>query len=477
MCAMNGRDSAAFFTQTVEAGRCLAKRNVPAAKVVQALDEYDALLSDQVGKVSGGDAATVQVARQQLLFFIILAINDAYSHVREAEIRTLQEIFRIEMEARNIDVLYRSFLEALAKTFGARAGHIYLLDTDRNCWLLKASSARGVSGQTAVQVPNKRGMDKKLSVPVHLSSSRASGFLDPGWAPQYRSVWSFPMKRLDEIAGVLQLGFDRENSWLPRDEELINAALERCFIAAERARLMEDLSLREDQIRHLAERMLHVEEMERRRISRELHDEAGQSLVCIRLQMELIELSLPKGSGEIAARLADVRDVTEKTILEMRRLIADLSPVVLQQFGLEAALRQLVKRLQTMRPISVKLTTKGLDKLTQQLQIIVYRILQECCNNVGKHSGASNVNISITSADGVLSLEVTDNGCGFHFEEALKKTGSFGLAGIRERVALLGGTFSVHSSKQQRKSKAGKKKRGTEVRVELPLTVENGWQK
>ena len=82
-------------------------------------------------------------------------------------------------------------------------------------------------------------------------------------------------------------------------------------MAAEKARLMEDLARREEQVRSLAEHMLHVEEMERRRISRELHDEAGQSLLCIRLQMELIEQALPDKESETRTKLADARDLTE----------------------------------------------------------------------------------------------------------------------------------------------------------------------
>ena len=124
----------------------------------------------------------------------------------------------------------------------------------------------------------------------------------------------------------MQFGFAKSYEWLPREQELLAAAAERCLMAAEKARLMEDLAQREEQVRRLAEHMLHVEEMERRRISRELHDEAGQSLLCIRLQMELMEQALPESEGEWKAKLREARDLTERTILEMRRLIAALEP-------------------------------------------------------------------------------------------------------------------------------------------------------
>ena len=131
----------------------------------------------------------------------------------------------------------------------------------------------------------------------------------------------------------MQFGFSKHYEWLPREQELLAAAAERCLMAAEKQRLMEDLAQREEQVRRLAEHMLHVEEMERRRISRELHDEAGQSLLCIRLQMELLEQDLPESAGEWKTKLREARDLTERTILEMRRLIAALSPAVLEQLG------------------------------------------------------------------------------------------------------------------------------------------------
>jgi signal transduction histidine kinase len=246
---------------------------------------------------------------------------------------------------------------------------------------------------------------------------------------------------------------------------LLAAAAERCLMAAEKARLMEDLARREEQIRSLAEHMLHVEEMERRRISRELHDEAGQSLLCIRLQIEMLESKLPP-TNSLRARLAEARKVTEHTIIEIRRLIAALSPAVLEQLGLGAALRQLVARFQRIQACRVRLHLPKLMDLPQQTEIIVYRLIQECCNNVAKHSFAEHLHIWLSSADGVLRVDVEDDGIGFSVEEALARRDSFGLSGMRERVTLLGGCFEVKSWPN---SKSGRNK-GTRISIELPIS-------
>ncbi len=270
--------------------------------------------------------------------------------------------------------------------------------------------------------------------------------LDSEWRHRFASCWSIPLSAGGRTAGVMQFGFSRPYDWLPREQELLAAAAERCLMAAEKARLMEDLAAREEQVRQLAEHILHVEEVERRRISRELHDEAGQSLLCIRLQLEMLEQALPDDAGEWKSRLREARDLTERTILEIRRLIAALSPAVLQQLGLGAALRQLVSRFRQLHPIRVRLHLGKLGRLPQQTEMIVYRLVQECFNNVAKHSSATHVNLSLVSADGVLRFDIEDDGVGFDVEQAFRRRDSFGLAGMRERVTLLGGKFQVESA-------------------------------
>jgi signal transduction histidine kinase len=217
--------------------------------------------------------------------------------------------------------------------------------------------------------------------------------------------------------------------------------------------------------------MLQVEEVERRRISRELHDEAGQSMLCIRLQLEMIEHEMPEQWKALRAKLGDARQMTEHTILEMRRLIAALSPAVLEQLGLAAAIRQLVARFQRIHTARVRLQLSRLGALPKKMESILYRLVQECCNNIGKHSGANHVNISLCSADGIVRLQVEDDGVGFRVDEALAKRDSFGLAGLQERVALLGGTCTVES-RPRGSAEAQQKGSGTRIEIVLQLPRE-----
>jgi signal transduction histidine kinase len=448
---------------------------------VEALQLYDRLLTPMLRKLLPNEYANFQWVREQLHFCVILTLNNAYYQVREAETQAFYELFRVELESRNLDELLRRFLQALVQVCHADAGHLYLLNDQRSAWVLRAKAQTRVPNQsTFTEVRNNPAKLKMLSISRQIDTSNGSGhlLLEPGWKDDFKMCWSIPLAAGGRTAGVMQFAFSNLYEWLPREQELLAAAAERCLMAADKARLMEDLAASEEQIRQLAEHMLHVEEMERRRISRELHDEAGQSLLCIRLQIELVENSIPPEHSQWIAKLKEARDLTERTILEMRRLIAALSPAVLEQLGLGAALRQLVNRFRSLHPIRVRLLLGRLGRLPQHTEIIVYRLVQECCNNIAKHSAATGVNISVSSADGWVRLAVEDNGVGFKVEEALARKDSFGLSGMRERVALLGGRFDVKSHPSigpgsgNSQSDRRKKGRGTKISITLPVAKE-----
>lgn len=478
----SGQPPSAVFEQVDYCGRRLAKLNLPPSAIVGALQEYDRILTPALRRLMPNESANFDWVREQLHFCVILTLNNAYYQVREGETHAFYELFRAELESRNLDELLLRFLRTLAEFCHACQGRLFLLDDERSQWVLHASCG-GRSGAKAAfpaLTPASQALRRGLLSPLYVrrGSSAQQFLLDPAWRGRFPSCWSIPLAVAGRTAGVMQFAFDKEYEWLPREQELLAAAAERCLMAAEKARLMEDLADREEQVRQLAEHMLHVEEVERRRISRELHDEAGQSMLCIRLQMEMVERALHPDQEDLRRKLTELRDQTERTIIEIRRLIAALSPAVLEQLGLGAALRQLVNRFRQLHPARVRLHLNRLDGLPKKTEVMVYRLVQECFNNIAKHSGATTVNISAATADGILRLSVEDNGVGFNVAEALAKRDSFGLSGIRERVALLGGKFEVESAKAvevRAKQSAGARtgRPGTRIRIELPIPKED----
>jgi len=492
----NRRSMLAFLEQVDYSGRRLAKLNLPPGGIQLALQEYDRILLPLIERLGKERASEFRWANEQLHFCVLLTLNNAYYQVRESETQAYSELFRIELESRGLHELLRRFMTTLATLYHADSSCLFFLDKNDQVLVPMAYVGEGTKTPPHL-VANEAGMAVQLAAPFCLNEENYTGqlVLDKRTKDRYSTCWSVPLMDGVRLRGVMQFRFRKSYEWLPREQEMLEVAAERCLMGAGKARLMEDLAAREEQVRRLAERMLQVEEMERRRISRELHDEAGQSMLCIRLQLEMIEGNLLPEDGALKGKLQETRDLTERTILEIRRLIAALSPAVLEQLGLGAALRQLVSRFSRIHPARVRLALSRMGKVPKKTEVIVYRLVQECMNNVGKHSQASHVNISIESADGLLRLNVEDDGVGFEVEEALSRRDSYGLAGLRERVALLGGKFYVEShpgatgkngiakgdTDVSRLGEAvarggmkykGRFRKGTRIHIELPLLRE-----
>jgi len=474
----------AFLEQVEYNGRRLAKLNLHPSLVMKALAEYDHLLEAALGAA----ASRYRWAREQIHFCVVLTLNNSYFHVREAETSAHSELFHIEIESRSLKDLLGGSMTVLANYCRSDIAEVYLFDEAHDRWMPQMDTA--LSPVAAAK--NRKLLAQPFCVMSGKSAKRLNpAVLDPSWPSRFETCWSMPLINGRRLAGVMQFGFEKPYEWLPREQDLLALVAERCLLGAEKVKLMQDLAESEEQVRELASRMLQVEEVERRRISRELHDETGQSMLCIRLQLEMAEkvLENARTPAEVAVgtrKIKEVREMTESTILEIRRLIAALSPAVLEQLGLAPGLRQLASRFQRAHGAQIYLRTGRLGPVPKQTESIVYRLVQECINNIGKHSNAQNVNISVQSADHILQLSVEDDGVGFCVEEAFQKRDSYGLAGLRERVALLGGVCIVESrprvtSKASSGSKAQKRRSldphdlwnssasGTRIRIEIPI--------
>jgi signal transduction histidine kinase len=198
-----------------------------------------------------------------------------------------------------------------------------------------------------------------------------------------------------------------------------------------------------EQVKELAARARRAEEEERRRIGRELHDEAAQELLLLRLKLELLEKAVPPG---LKAEAGEVRRLAERIIVELRRLIAALGPEVLERIGIGAALRQLGVRFRKQSPAALQMRIEAPPgRLPREVEEVIYRVAQEGLQNVAKHSGAQQVKISLRVADMVIRLRIQDDGSGFDEGAASVKAGSYGLAGMKERAALVGGKLEVRT--------------------------------
>lgn len=221
--------------------------------------------------------------------------------------------------------------------------------------------------------------------------------------------------------------------------------------------------------RRLLEQIVVAQEDERRRIARELHDEIGQGLSALVLQISAVEGTLAPEAGAARPQLETIRTETSAMIENVRRLMLDLRPAVLDELGLVPAIRWCADSHLTPAGVGLRITVAGLaehDRLPRRLELMAFRLAQEAITNIVRHARARHVAISLTRAEGALELAVEDDGRGFEVEPlAVPHEGrGWGLAGMRERVALLGGTLSVTSRPHH----------GTRVSATIPVEDASG---
>jgi len=217
----------------------------------------------------------------------------------------------------------------------------------------------------------------------------------------------------------------------------------------ERKRVEEALRESEKQLRYLSNQILTAQEAERRRISRQLHEELGQALPALKLELRRVEKKLREDQGAIKEDCEYILKCFDQVIEGVRRLSQDLSPPFLEDFGASTAVRRLVDEFSERYPIQVALDMDDIDYLfSQGDKVTLYRILQEALSNVGRHSQAKHVSVVMKKEDEKVSLIIEDDGKGFDIKQTLAEDAPekrWGLALMDERIRMLSGTLDVRS--------------------------------
>ncbi len=242
----------------------------------------------------------------------------------------------------------------------------------------------------------------------------------------------------------------------PADSGSLDDVLRRVQqISAENDRLLRRLADGEYRFRHLAKAVWQVQEEERRSIALELHDGLGQILTAL---INHLQHANSDGSGPDAERSIELASTA---LSEARRLSRALRPSVLDDLGLEAALRWLIRTTSEASGLDISLVWSDHDAmLDKESETLVFRIVQEALTNIVKHAGADRARIVVDREQHALNVSITDNGRGFDASEVLSSDGSgFGARGMRDRAELFGGRLTIESAPGE----------GTAVALELPI--------
>jgi signal transduction histidine kinase len=258
----------------------------------------------------------------------------------------------------------------------------------------------------------------------------------------------------EPVAALLILG-DARDPFAALDDEFLLALGRQIGSALESAELTHGLRERSDELARLSARMTRQYEEERRRLSRELHDETAQVFAAVKLQLGVLQ---ERTGGETAHGLSRALDLVDTGMRSIRSVTETLRPTVLDELGLAPALRSLAAEISERCHLDISLhTDDGLPVLSGDAELALYRAMQESLSNVVRHAGATTVAVSVRAGEGGVHLVVRDDGDGL----GSSPRGSdvhMGLAGMRERVISLGGTLAVGSAGAT----------GTEVRVWVP---------
>jgi two-component system, NarL family, sensor histidine kinase UhpB len=235
------------------------------------------------------------------------------------------------------------------------------------------------------------------------------------------------VRRGDPSARVAAGPLDDER--FRRLRETFNEMLERTEQAAEESR-------------RLSRRILAAQEDERQRVARELHDQSAQSLTLMLVRLRLLERS--DDPAQARQHVHELRELTARSLEEIRRIAFELRPKILEDLGLGQALAWQVDELNASGAVRTTLEIVGLERrLAREPELALYRVAQEALTNVTRHARARTARLRLEQKEGTVSLTVEDDGVGFDVPAALARPSGLGLSGMRERMALVGGTLAI----------------------------------
>jgi len=445
-------------------GSRLAKLQVDTRAVARSFELYLNVCEPYVGSLFGERRAELMATLEAFSSACFVVVSGAYFDAKSEQNAALLSILDAELSAADLPSVFEQVLKITAKVFGASVGVLMLKEMGSN--RLQARAKLGFDGDGDFSVEIGQGFSGAIAasgVPdMVLDPSHDGRVASEALRQAARTLWGMPLNANGELIGVLVVGFTKPYEWLPTEREMMRAIADRSALAIDRRRMTEALREREVRIAELSGHLLRVQEDERKRISRELHDETGQALMVIRLYLGMLESTAAgRGSRSQKNKIRETVEVVDRTIEGIRRIIGRLSPLVLKELGLVAAIRKEAKDLAKNTGVRARvMVAEDMNRIDPEVEMVIYRVVQEALHNVAKHSHAKSVNIILNQDRERVRLLVEDDGMGFSTKTSNSRGNSFGLAGIKERVHSIGGEVRVTSAKD----------RGTRIEVTVPLS-------
>ena len=230
-----------------------------------------------------------------------------------------------------------------------------------------------------------------------------------------------------------------------------------------RKKAEEENSKTTEQLRQLTYRLQNIREDERTRIAREIHDELGQQLTGLKMDISWIDKKIASQDQVLQKRISDMTSLIDDTIITVRRIATELRPSILDDLGLISALEWQTQEFEKRTTIKSNFKNNTIDfNPERELSTTIFRVYQEALTNIIRYAKATFVETTIETTDDYVTLIIKDNGCGFDVDE-VKNKNSLGLVGMNERALLFNGNLIINSQKSK----------GTTISLKIPLFKPN----
>ncbi|HEY2723817.1 MAG TPA: GAF domain-containing sensor histidine kinase [Pseudonocardiaceae bacterium] len=390
-----------------------------------------------------------------------LGLEDA-----DSDAQLLARVIEILSAGLDLDAVVQRVADLITETTSTDVCFVHLLDEpggklrlrgatppfDKLAGRIELVVGQGVSGWVAQHCEPAVITDNKRADPRYLYIPELRG-------EEFTSMASVPIvTRPGHLVGVLNVHTRDRREFTAADVELLRTVAGLMAGAIENASLHTRLAEREEAMERFAERIVLLQETERRRLAGEIHDGISQRIVSLSFHLSAAADAVASDPSGAAHQIARAQELASAALDETRHAIAGLRPPVLDDLGLAASLESLA-RSSPLPKVQVDTTS---TPLPEHVETAVYRIAQEALQNVMKHADAERVHLRLAVNAGAVLLEVSDDGTGFDPATAAERAGpgGYGLPGMQQRAELLGGQLTAESAPG----------RGTVIRLRVPVT-------
>jgi PAS domain S-box-containing protein len=390
---------------------------------------------------------------------------------RHWELWLLNSVAFAMNKARDLDEILDTALTKVLEVLKLNSGGIFLIDHDKPAFSLRVQ--KGLTDAHKNQVPQILLDDE----PLMCSLLKRKLTLDPEpiFPPFKATLTDGDTGRSADLTCFLITAKEKASGFLSfvvppnrdlttgQDYHLLGSLGNFLGGAVENARLLQAVRENREDLKRLTAQLFHSQEEERKRIARELHDEAGQALTGINFTLETIEKGLPIKSDHVKELIADAKKQINLTYQEVRRMSYSLHPALLTDLGLEPALESYLSSVSKHSGLDIDFKMVGFEgRVDPAIETVLYRLSQEALTNALKHSRAKKFRLLIVKGYPQIIFLAEDDGIGFVSSEFDQPKHGLGLLSMKERAAMLGGNFSLRASPGE----------GTRIRIEIPLTEE-----